>query len=135
MDKKQLFWLLTPFFLITFDTPLIRSTFVASRRTSFLLYHLQQMIVLEQWKLLSPLDIFLSSFSFSICFQFDRTVKKNVWAAGLGSAAESNCQKTRCNKSLSVFQTTSSPYFSLNYSSFLHQSVNLILVITLHRIQ
>ena len=50
-------------------------------------------------------------------------------------AADKNCREMRCNKSLLVFQTVSSPCISQDYSSIIHQSVNLILVITLHSIQ
>ena len=59
--------------LIALDTPFIASMFVARKRTGLLLYHLQQMMFLEKWKTLSPLDIFLPSFNFGIWFRLDGT--------------------------------------------------------------
>ena len=52
--------------LIALDTTFIASMFVTRRRTGLFLYHLQQMMFLEKWKTLPPLDIFLPSFNFGI---------------------------------------------------------------------
>ena len=59
--------------LIALDTPFIASMFAARKRTGLLLYHMQQMMFLEKWKTLSPLDIFLPSFNFGIWFRLDGT--------------------------------------------------------------